>query len=69
MTKGDNNNLDDVDLYAYKQYYLDREKEVIGAVKGYIPWVGYVTILLSENSWAKYTILAAMGLLSLVQRE
>ncbi|KAK9471249.1 uncharacterized protein V1510DRAFT_426920 [Dipodascopsis tothii] len=69
LTKGDNNGLDDVDLYAYKQYYLDREKEVIGAVKAYVPKVGYATILLSENVWFKYSILAAMGLLSMVQRD
>ncbi|KAK9449395.1 uncharacterized protein V1518DRAFT_415888 [Limtongia smithiae] len=69
LTKGDNNALDDVDLYAYKQYYLNREQEVIGAVKGYVPWIGYVTILLSENPWAKYALLGGMGLLAMVQRE
>jgi signal peptidase len=61
--------MDDVDLYAHKQYYLDRQNEVIGAVKAYVPWVGYVTILLSENLWAKYALLAGMGFLAMVQRE
>ncbi|KAK9383165.1 uncharacterized protein V2V93DRAFT_364430 [Kockiozyma suomiensis] len=69
LTKGDNNAMDDVDLYAYRQYYLDRNSEVVGAVKGYIPLVGYVTILLSENVWAKYALLGGMGLLAMVQRE
>ncbi|KAK9356941.1 hypothetical protein V1505DRAFT_350678 [Lipomyces doorenjongii] len=69
LTKGDNNAMDDVDLYAHKQYYLDRQSEVIGAVKGYVPWVGYATILLSENLWAKYALLAGMGFLAMVQRE
>ncbi|KAK9466024.1 hypothetical protein V1512DRAFT_276831 [Lipomyces arxii] len=69
LTKGDNNAMDDVDLYAYNQFYLDREKEVIGAVKAYVPWVGYITILLSENLWAKYALLGGMGLLAMMQRE
>ncbi|KAK9477658.1 hypothetical protein V1514DRAFT_333092 [Lipomyces japonicus] len=69
LTKGDNNGLDDVELYSYKQYYLNREKEVIGAVKAYVPWAGYITILLSENVWAKYLLLATMGILAAFQRD
>ncbi|KAK9454503.1 hypothetical protein V1511DRAFT_502167 [Dipodascopsis uninucleata] len=69
LTKGDNNAMDDVDLYAYKQYYLDREQEVIGAVKGYVPLVGYFTILLTENLWAKYTLLGLMGIMAVFQRD
>ncbi|KAK9367071.1 hypothetical protein V1509DRAFT_627547 [Lipomyces kononenkoae] len=69
LTKGDNNAMDDLDLYAHRQYYLDREQEVIGSVKAYVPWVGYVTILLSENVWAKYALLALMGFFQMMQRE
>ncbi|KAL7270690.1 Signal peptidase complex catalytic subunit [Rhizina undulata] len=69
LTKGDNNNADDVELYASGQWYLNREKEVIGSVVGYIPLVGYVTILLSENPWLKKALLGIMGLMVFLQRE
>lgn len=69
LTKGDNNALDDLDLYAHKQLYLDREAEVIGSVKGYIPIAGYVTILLTENQNFKYALLGLIGLATLIQGE
>jgi len=69
LTKGDNNYADDTELYARGQFYLNREKEVIGSVVGYIPFVGYVTILLSEHPWAKTVLLGIMGLLVIMQRE
>lgn len=69
LTKGDNNPSDDVDLYARDQYYLDRETEVIGSVVGYVPYVGYITILLSEHPWLKMLMLGMMGLMVIMQRE
>ncbi|KAF8251163.1 signal peptidase complex catalytic subunit SEC11 [Wilcoxina mikolae CBS 423.85] len=69
LTKGDNNHADDTELYARNQFYLNREKEVIGSVVGYIPFVGYITILLSEHPWAKSVLLGIMGLLVVLQRE
>ncbi|RPA82564.1 signal peptidase I [Ascobolus immersus RN42] len=69
LTKGDNNGADDVDLYARGQFYLDREKDVIGSVVGYIPFVGYVTIMLSEHPWMKTVMLGIMGLMVVLQRE
>jgi len=69
LTKGDNNAADDTELYAQGQNFLDREKDVIGSVIGYIPFVGYVTILLSEYPWLKTAMLAIMGLTVVLQRE
>lgn len=69
LTRGDNNNADDTELYPRGQWYLDREKEVIGSVVGYVPFVGYVTIMLSEHPWMKTVLLGIMGLLVIVQRE
>lgn len=68
LTKGDNNIADDTELYARGQDYLDRD-DVVGSVFGYIPFVGYVTILLSEHPWLKTVMLGVMGLLVLLQRE
>ncbi|KAF3089084.1 Signal peptidase complex catalytic subunit [Orbilia oligospora] len=69
LTKGDNNAQDDVVLYTPGQHYIDREKEVIGSVKAYVPFVGYVTILLSEHPMVKTVVLGIMGLFVILQRE
>ncbi|PHH92125.1 hypothetical protein CDD83_8798 [Cordyceps sp. RAO-2017] len=68
LTKGDNNNADDTDLYARGQDYLER-KDIIGSVIGYVPFVGYITILLSEHPWLKTVMLGLMGVLVILQRE
>ncbi|KAI0882964.1 microsomal signal peptidase 18 kDa subunit [Annulohypoxylon maeteangense] len=68
LTKGDNNAADDTELYARGQDYLER-KDIIGSVVGYVPFVGYVTIMLSEHPWLKTVMLGIMGLLVVLQRE
>ncbi|KAK7959617.1 peptidase S26A- signal peptidase I- serine active site protein [Apiospora phragmitis] len=68
LTKGDNNAADDTELYARGQDYLER-KDIIGSVFAYIPFVGYVTIMLSEHPWLKTVMLGIMGLLVVLQRE
>lgn len=42
---------------------------MVGSVVGYIPFVGYVTILLSEYAWLKTAMLAFMALSVVLQRE
>ncbi|KAL9609872.1 MAG: hypothetical protein Q9167_005390 [Letrouitia subvulpina] len=69
LTKGDNNPSDDTELYARGQDYLERSKDIIGSVVGYIPFVGYVTILLSEHPWLKTVLLGLMGVMVVLQRE
>ncbi len=68
LTKGDNNAGDDTELYARGQDYLERQ-DIIGSVIGYVPFVGYVTIMLSEHPWMKTAMLGIMGLLVVLQRE
>ncbi|KAK4189434.1 hypothetical protein QBC35DRAFT_493208 [Podospora australis] len=68
LTKGDNNVADDTELYARGQDYLDRT-DIIGSVVGYLPFVGYVTIMLSEHPWMKTAMLGIMGLVVVLQRE
>ncbi len=68
LTKGDNNAGDDTELYARGQDYLERQ-DIIGSVVGYVPFVGYVTIMLSEHPWMKTAMLGIMGLLVVLQRE
>ena len=69
LTKGDNNVADDTELYATGQSYLDREEDIIGSVRGYVPAVGYVTIMLSEHPWLKTVMLGLMGVMVILQRE
>lgn len=69
LTKGDNNVADDTELYAAGQGYLNRQADIIGSVVGYIPFVGYVTILLSEHPWLKTVLLGLMGVMVVLQRE
>ncbi|KAK4871402.1 hypothetical protein LT330_000639 [Penicillium expansum] len=69
LTKGDNNLADDTELYAQDQDYLDRKEDIVGSVRGYIPMVGYVTIMLSEHPWLKTVMLGLMGLMVMIQRE
>jgi signal peptidase len=68
LTKGDNNVADDTELYARGQDYLERQ-DIIGSVVAYIPFVGYVTIMLSEHPWLKTVALGLMGLTAILQRE
>ncbi|KAL2043926.1 hypothetical protein N7G274_003446 [Stereocaulon virgatum] len=69
LTKGDNNLADDTELYARGQDYLERSQDIIGSVVGYVPFVGYVTILLSEHPWLKTVMLGIMGVMVVLQRE
>lgn len=47
---------------------MERE-DIIGSVVGFIPFVGYVTIMLSEHPWLKTVMLGIMGLVVVLQRE
>jgi hypothetical protein len=55
LTKGDNNHIDDLELYNGLEW-LER-KHVVGKVRGFLPYVGYVTIamvrmhVLSVSFW------------------
>ena len=69
ISKGDNNIADDTELYARGQDHLNREEDIVGSVRGYIPIVGYVTIMLSEHPWLKSVLLGIMGLTVMLQRE
>jgi signal peptidase len=68
LTKGDNNVADDTELYARGQDYLERQ-DIIGSVVAYIPFLGYVTIMLSEYPWLKTVAVGLMGLTAVLQRE
>ncbi|TKR93395.1 hypothetical protein L596_007861 [Steinernema carpocapsae] len=68
LTKGDNNQVDDRGLYAPGQHWLQR-KDVVGRAKGFVPYIGMVTILMNDYPKLKYTVLALLALFVLVHRE
>ena len=47
LTKGDNNRVDDRGLYAPGQLWL-APKDVVGRARGFLPYVGMVTIIMNE---------------------
>ena len=47
LTKGDNNRVDDRGLYAPGQLWLT-PKDVVGRAKGFLTYVGMVTIMMNE---------------------
>jgi signal peptidase len=68
LTKGDNNSVDDRGLYAPGQFWLE-QKDVIGKAKGFVPYIGIVTILMNDYPQLKYVILCTLGIFVLVRRE
>ncbi|KAJ6618679.1 signal peptidase complex catalytic subunit SEC11 [Mycena sp. CBHHK59/15] len=67
LTKGDNNYVDDIELYQGLSY-LER-KHIVGKVRGFLPYIGYVTIAMNDFPQLKYALLGGLGLLALIQRE
>jgi signal peptidase len=47
LTKGDNNHIDDRGLYLQGHFWLEKN-EIIGKARGYVPYIGYVTILMND---------------------
>jgi hypothetical protein len=48
LTKGDNNQYDDISLYK-RMNWLER-RHIVGKVRGFLPYVGYVTIAMVSHS-------------------
>lgn len=68
LTKGDNNSVDDRGLYAPGQLWLST-RDVVGRARGFVPYVGIVTILMNDYPKMKYLVMACLGIFVLVHRE
>ncbi|KAI7899607.1 uncharacterized protein BX663DRAFT_520691 [Cokeromyces recurvatus] len=68
LTKGDNNPTDDRVLYNRGQMWIHKE-HIVGKVKGFLPYVGIVTILMNDYPWMKFALLGVLGLYVLIHRE
>ncbi|EGG15960.1 microsomal signal peptidase subunit [Cavenderia fasciculata] len=68
LTKGDNNTIHDKQLYAEGQNWLGRE-HIIGRVKGFLPYVGMVTIVMHDYPQLKYLLVGVLALFVLSTRD
>ncbi|EFA82526.1 microsomal signal peptidase subunit [Heterostelium album PN500] len=68
LTKGDNNTVDDRGLYAEGQIWLNRE-HIIGRAKGFLPYVGMVTIVMHDYPQLKILLVGVLALFVLSTRE
>ncbi|KAG5559426.1 hypothetical protein RHGRI_009088 [Rhododendron griersonianum] len=67
-TTGDNNMGDDRPLYAHSQLWLQRH-HIMGRAVGFLPYVGWVTIIMTEKPIIKYLLIGALGLLVITSKE
>ncbi len=68
LTKGDNNNIDDRNLYAPGHLWLQRS-EILGRARASLPYAGMVTILLNDYPALKFVLVGLMALFVLTSRE
>ena len=68
LTKGDNNAVDDRGLYSPRSSWVHAE-DVVGRAKGYLPYLGMVTIIMNDYPIVKYVLVGTMGLFVLSARE
>eukprot|EP01121_Diplochlamys_sp_Union-15-3_P022456 TRINITY_DN956_c0_g1_i2.p1 TRINITY_DN956_c0_g1~~TRINITY_DN956_c0_g1_i2.p1 ORF type:complete len:180 (-),score=11.87 TRINITY_DN956_c0_g1_i2:98-637(-) len=68
LTKGDNNQVDDRGLYNPGQEWLNKH-HVIGRAKGFLPYIGMITIIMNDYPSLKYALIAVLGLFVVINRE
>ncbi|XP_022749700.1 signal peptidase complex catalytic subunit SEC11C-like isoform X1 [Durio zibethinus] len=68
LTKGDANDMDDRILYTSSQRWL-QQKYIMGRAVGFLPYVGWVTIIMTDKPIIKYILLSALGLLVITSKE
>ncbi|KAL0342084.1 UNVERIFIED_CONTAM: Signal peptidase complex catalytic subunit SEC11C [Sesamum calycinum] len=68
LTKGDNNEGDDIPLYAPDQYWLQRQ-HIMGRAVGFLPYVGWATIIMTEKPIIKYVLISVLGLLAITSND
>ncbi|KAJ8492088.1 hypothetical protein OPV22_013809 [Ensete ventricosum] len=68
LTKGDNNFDDDRLLYAHGQLWLEQH-HIMGRAVGFLPYLGWVTIIMTEKPIVKFLLIGALGLLIITAKE
>jgi signal peptidase len=67
LTKGDNNDSFDRPLYDGRTW-ITRE-QILGRVRGFLPYLGHITILLTEFPTLKILMLGMMGMFVLISND
>ncbi|KAL3511880.1 hypothetical protein ACH5RR_024597 [Cinchona calisaya] len=68
LTKGDANPMDDRGLYAPGQRWLEQH-HIMGRAVGFLPYVGWMTIIMTEKPIVKYVLIGALGLLVITSKD
>jgi signal peptidase len=69
LTKGDNNQVNDrYGIYNSDIWWLEKE-HIIGRVKGYLPYVGMVTIIMNDYPMVKYFVIGILAIMTLTNKE
>ncbi|KAK9270313.1 hypothetical protein L1049_025891 [Liquidambar formosana] len=69
LTKGDNNRVDDRHgVYADGQLWLE-QNHIQGRVMGFLPYLGWATIIMTEKPVIKYILIGALSLLVITSKE
>ena len=68
LTKGDNNEVNDRGLYERGQFWLNK-KNIFGRIKGFLPKVGILTIIMNDYPYLKYGILGVMTIMVLTSKD
>ncbi|XP_030374476.1 signal peptidase complex catalytic subunit SEC11A-like [Scaptodrosophila lebanonensis] len=68
LTKDDNNIVDDRGLYAPGQLWLTK-KDIVGRARGFLPYVGIITIFMNEYPKVKWAILSILAIFVLLHRK
>ncbi len=68
LTKGDANPVCDRGLYEKNQIWLNK-KHIQGRIRGYLPYIGVLTIILNDYPWVKYAVLGLMGIFVLTSKD
>jgi signal peptidase len=68
LTKGDNNPMDDRVLYPPGQEWISQQ-DLMGRSMAYLPYVGFLTIWMTENVWLKFVVIGLLGFFVLTGKE
>ena len=68
LTKGDNNRGDDRNLYDPGQDWIST-RHIVGRSSAYVPYVGWLTVLLMENMWVKVLVLGLLAFTVITSHE
>eukprot|EP00162_Nutomonas_longa_P025173 comp9815_c0_seq1/m.11475 comp9815_c0_seq1/g.11475 ORF comp9815_c0_seq1/g.11475 comp9815_c0_seq1/m.11475 type:complete len:180 (-) comp9815_c0_seq1:66-605(-) len=69
LTKGDNNQVDDTMLYTGPGQRWITQRDIIGRCKGFLPYLGMVTVVMNDYPMLKFALLAGLALFVLSARE